>query len=203
MTKIAFLLSLNDRLSDFPREEVEERLTFYSEMIEDHMEEGLSEEEAVASVGTVEDVAAQIVAELTSSQKTEEKADPSMQKPTPSRWQLLLVVLGAPIWLSLLVSAFAVILSLCVSLWAALGSFWAVFGSVSALVLWSAVLGVAYCFGGSVFAGIAMIGGGIFCAGLSIFLFLGCRESTRGMVVLTKKAVSLMKKLFRKKEGVQ
>ena len=51
MTKLKFLLLLNERLSHLPSKEVEERLAFYSEMIEDRMEEGLSEEEAVSEVG--------------------------------------------------------------------------------------------------------------------------------------------------------
>ena len=37
MTKLKFLLSLHERLRDFPQDEVEERLGFYSEMIEDRV----------------------------------------------------------------------------------------------------------------------------------------------------------------------
>ena len=43
MTKLQFLLTLNEKLADRPRQEVEERLRFYSEMIEDRMVDGLSE----------------------------------------------------------------------------------------------------------------------------------------------------------------
>lgn len=39
MTKLQFLMALHEKLSGLPREE--ERLSFYSEMIEDRMEEGL------------------------------------------------------------------------------------------------------------------------------------------------------------------
>ena len=46
MTKLSFLFSLREKLSALPTEEAEERLRSYSEMIEDRMEEGLSEEEA-------------------------------------------------------------------------------------------------------------------------------------------------------------
>ena len=53
MTKLQFLLALHDKLTGLPRDEVEERLNFYSEMIEDRMEDGLSEEEAVAAIGSV------------------------------------------------------------------------------------------------------------------------------------------------------
>ena len=50
MTKIKFLLSLHDKLSGLPQDEVEERLNFYSEMIEDRIEEGFSEEDALKCV---------------------------------------------------------------------------------------------------------------------------------------------------------
>ena len=41
MTKLDFLFSLEKKLSSLPRKELEERLGFYAEMIEDRMEEGL------------------------------------------------------------------------------------------------------------------------------------------------------------------
>ena len=50
MTKKEFLARLRRGLAQLPPEEREERLAFYSEMIDDRMEEGLSEQEAVASL---------------------------------------------------------------------------------------------------------------------------------------------------------
>ena len=69
MTQMRFLLELHERLSVLPEEEIEERLAFYNEMIADHMEEGLSEEEAVAAIGSVDEIASQIIAD-TSHYKT-------------------------------------------------------------------------------------------------------------------------------------
>ena len=46
MSKQEFLEQLRRGLPGLPREDIEERLKFYSEMLEDRMEEGLSEEEA-------------------------------------------------------------------------------------------------------------------------------------------------------------
>ena len=64
MTKLEFALELTGPLSFLPWEETEERVNFYSEMIDDRMEEGFSEEEAVAQIGSVEEIAAQIVKSL-------------------------------------------------------------------------------------------------------------------------------------------
>ena len=49
MNKQEFLVQLRNALSGLPKDDIEERIEFYSEMIEDRIEEGLSEEEAIAS----------------------------------------------------------------------------------------------------------------------------------------------------------
>jgi uncharacterized membrane protein len=69
MTKEAFIMWLREAFSDYPQEEVGERLRFYIEIIEDRMEEGMSEEDAVASVGSLEEVIAQIQADMPLPQK--------------------------------------------------------------------------------------------------------------------------------------
>ena len=56
MLKQEFLAQLRDALCGLPQRDIDERLTFYSEMIDDRMEEGLSEEEAVAAVGSVDEI---------------------------------------------------------------------------------------------------------------------------------------------------
>ena len=77
MTKIEFLLSLNNRLSGLPQNDVHERLNFYSEMIEDRIEEGLSEQEAVMAVGSVDKIVAQIVADIPVTRSANEKTNPT------------------------------------------------------------------------------------------------------------------------------
>ena len=57
MTKKKFLESLGAELSRLPKREIEECLAFYGEMIDDRMEEGLSEAEAVMAVGDVKKIA--------------------------------------------------------------------------------------------------------------------------------------------------
>ena len=63
MNKEEFLNGLKNGLSGLPENDVSERLEFYSEMIDDRIEEGMTEEEAVGSVGKVEDAVAQAVSE--------------------------------------------------------------------------------------------------------------------------------------------
>ena len=61
MNKQDFLSQLKKGLSGLKKQEREERLTFYRDRIEDRMEEGLSEEAAVAECGSVEKILSQIL----------------------------------------------------------------------------------------------------------------------------------------------
>jgi len=158
-------------------------LNFYSEMIEDRMEEGLSEEDAVSAVGGVEEVAEQILAETPVSVP---------KKPKPKRkfkaWEIVLLALGSPIWLSFLISAFAVAFALYASLWALVISLWAVFASLVACAFGGIIAGVVFAIGENIFSGIALMSAGFVCAGLSILLFFGCKLATKGTVLVVKKA---------------
>ncbi len=197
MNKIGFLMELKDRLSHLPENELQERLGFYSEMIEDRVEEGLSEEEAVASVGSAEEIAAQTLGEMPAVHTEKKKAE---HKKRPQVWVIVLVALGCPVWLSLLIAAAAVVFSLYVSMWSVIVSLWAAFGSLVASAVGILCGAVVLAFGGNGITAAAMAGVGLVCAGLSIFMFLLCRASTDGAVLLTKKIAVWLKNLFSKKE---
>ena len=188
MTKLKFLLALNEKLTAYPQAEVEERLGFYSEMIEDRMEEGLTEEEAVAAVGSVEEIAEQIAAEL-SPEKTEQGMKKPEQKQKLKAWEIVLLVLGMPVWLSLLVAFFAVMLSLYAALWSVVISLWAVFGALVGCAVAGIVGGIGFWLTGYGIPGMALLAAGLVCGGLSVFFFFGCKAATRGMVLLTKKVI--------------
>ena len=197
MNKIKFLLSLHEKLSDLPQEDVEERLSFYSEMIEDRMEEGLSEEDAVKAVGSVDEIAEQIASDLSPAKPIQEK---TAQKKRLKAWEIVLLALGSPIWLSLLVAAFAVVVSLYAVLWSVIIALWAVYASVTASIVCSVLSAIVFALTGSALTGIALIGAGFVCAGLSVFLFIGCKAATKGVVVVAKIIASVVRRIFVKKE---
>ncbi len=89
MTKQLFLNELAAALHSLPREERYRTLGYYDELIDDRMEDGQSEEDAVASLGEPQQVAREILGE-------EEPA------PSTSRgrkvWLIVLLVLGFPLW---------------------------------------------------------------------------------------------------------
>ena len=200
MNKVQFLLALNDKLSSLPLDEVEERVNFYSEMIEDRMEEGFSEADAVAAVGSVDEIAAQITEEIPLIKIVKERIKPRRKRKT---WEITLLALGSPVWVPLLIAAVAVVFSLYVSLWSVIVSLWAVFASLAVCALAVAILGIVVTISGNVHVGVATVAAGLVCAGLSIFSFLGCKVISKGMLIFTKKMVSVTKRSFAKKEDTK
>lgn len=193
MNKQEFLLNLREALSGLPKEDAEERLTFYREMIEDRVEDGSSEEAAVREIGSVAEVAAQIVAEIPLTKLVKERIKPGRRRPF---WEIALLALGAPLWGSLLIAVLAVLLSLYAALWAVSVSLWAVFAAASVGGVSGAAMGVFFAASGYGLSGVAAISAGLVCAGLAVFLFFGCRAATKGIWILTKKPVIGLKHRF-------
>ena len=61
MTRAQFLNDLYHYLRPLGQEQAEQHLTYYAEMLADRMEEGMSEEEAVAGMEDVETIARRIL----------------------------------------------------------------------------------------------------------------------------------------------
>lgn len=168
MNKQEFLTRLRKGLLGLPSKEKKEHLAFYGEMIEDRIEDGLSEEAAVAEIGNIDEIIAQIKA-----------ATPKKKK---KAGVIVLLILGFPVWGSLLLAVIAIAISLCVALWA-------VFAALLGSALGGIVGGIILSGYGHLPAGLALTGAALVCAGLGIFLFYGCKAATVGMLRLTKKLV--------------
>lgn len=188
MNREEFLAALEKEIGGLPQEDGQRSLEFYAEAIDDRMESGMTEEEAVASLGPVEEIARQIL-----------EATPLPRliraRVTPGRslrvWEIILLVLGSPVWLSLLLAAAAVVLAVYVAIWS-------VVLSVYAVVLALAVSGVV-----AVIRGFGMLmpsGIGLVLLGLSILLFFGANQIARGILCLSKNFALYLKSLFKKKE---
>lgn len=197
MTKLKFLLLLHDKLAALPSDEVEQGLNFYSEMIEDRMEEGMTEEEAVASVGSVDEIAAQIAADIPLVKIAKKNLKPKRRL---AAWEIVLIVLGSPIWISLAAAAFAVIVSIFAVFWSVIVSLWAVFASLCGVGVGLPLGGIVLAVTGDALAGVAAIGVGLASAGLAIFAFFGCLAATKGAAWLTKQTVIGIKRCFIRKE---
>ena len=210
MNKSKFLSKLSDKLSNLPHSEAQERLNFYSEMIDDLIEEGLTEEEAVLKIGNADEIACEIVKDLPFNDIVEEKLESTKKK--IKGWQLALIIIGSPIWFPILVAILAVAISLIVALVAVSFSFYAVLFALS-ITLWAvfgslivcAVAGFILCFilgfTGHALTGCAVLGAGFVCGGIAIFLFYGCKNFTKMVVILGKKIYSLIKTEINKRRN--
>ena len=63
MDKKSFLDQLRERLSFLPASELERTLAYYSEIISDRMDNGMSEQEAVAAVGSIDEIVESVKSE--------------------------------------------------------------------------------------------------------------------------------------------
>ena len=199
MSKQEFLAELRKGLSGLPQYDIEERLTFYSEMIDDRMEEGLTEEEAVCEIGNVDEIVSQIVSETPFTKLVKEKVK---SKRTFRAWEIIFLVLGSPIWLSLLIAAFVIVLSVYIVLWCAIVVLWAVEVSLAFGFLDGILCAIIFAFQGKALSGIAMSGFSIFCAGMSVLMFFGCKRVTQSILLLTKKMALCIKSQFVGKEEI-
>ena len=184
MNKQEFLEQLRRGLSGLPQEDIEERLNFYGEMIDDRIEEGLSESEAVAAIGTVGDVVSQILAETPLTRLVKEKIRPkSRLKP----WMIVLLILGSLLLFPIMPAVIAIVLSVYIVVWSVIISLWAIFVSLIASALGGAVSAVYFAICGKGLSALATLAVGLLCAGLAIVMFFVCLAATKGVVWLTKK----------------
>ncbi|MBE6654691.1 MAG: DUF1700 domain-containing protein [Ruminococcaceae bacterium] len=202
MTKREFLAELKWRTSVMPSDDAAATLEYYSEIIDDRMEEGLSEEEAVAAVGSPADIAAEALGGM-SLEKLVKETDRPKPKRTLRAWEIVLIVLGAPLWLSLLLAAVSIVIAVYISLWACVISLYAAEVAVLACAF-AGVIAFPICFfAGNISTGVFLLGAGVLLAGIGIFGFYGCIALTKAMCRLCRVIFKGIISIFTKKEAVK
>lgn len=207
MNKEQFLAAIRARLAGLPPKDLEKPLEYYLEMIEDRIEDGLTEEEAVAAIGPVEDIANQILAEIPLPEPVEMNRKPSKGG---KAWKITLLILLSPIWATLLLAAGIIVLSLLVVVLSLYIAVWSIL-----LALYAADLGLA---AGAVFGGVGSVmllctghalqsmlflGGSLLCGGFAILLFFGTNQLTRCSLWLGKAMARWVRSWFTRKGGAK
>lgn len=197
MKRSEFLEELKARLWAMPEGDVQNSLDYYSEMIDDRMEDGLSEEEAVAAVGNLEEIVKQILNETPRPPATVHK-EQKQQKRGMEPWMIVLLVLGSVVWIPLAASVLATVFSVYVSLWSVVIVLYAVTVAVAA----AAIGCVIACFFmiGRVAEVIVTLGAALLCAGLAILFVMLSNLAAKGMMALTKLCWQGVKGIFSRKE---
>lgn len=196
MNKTDFLVALRSKLGKLPSYEIEQSIAFYAEMIDDRMEDGMSEQDAVAALGSVQEIAAHIITETPPIPKAIAKAN------TGSR-TLNIVLLAAlsPFWVPLALALAITALAVYLSIWLVILSLWL---TIIILIL-CAPLGIAaliwFTLIGFPLSGLWTFGSGMAVTGIGLFAFLGMSEINKGLVQLTRSFSAWLKGLFTRKGG--
>lgn len=140
MTRDEFLGRLGELLACLPAEQVEETKAFYAEAIADRMEDGMSEEEAVAAMGTPGEVAEATLDDLPAVPRAIAR---TRRRSTALLW--VLAIVGSPVWVPLLAAFAAVAVTVYICIWLLALCVWivaATLGGVGVVGLLLAVSGV-------------------------------------------------------------
>ena len=188
MKKKEFLTELRYRLKGLPKEEIDQRVEFYSEMIDDSIEDGMTEEKAVENIGSIDDVVRTVASETSLIKIVRHQA-----KSKPRRrirpWEIVLLILGFPLWFPLLIVALVLCLVLCILLWILPIVAYSVFGGVLTGSVGSIAIGVANAVNGKLSFGGLYAGAGVAGIGVAILIFfIG--------IFVTKLTVKLNKLIF-------
>lgn len=194
MNKTEFLFCLEKKLDALPANEIAVTQGFYSEMIDDRMEDGMREEDAVAAIGDIDTIVQDTLLELPLPVLMKAKIQP---KAGLKLWEIVLIMLGFPLWFPLVAAFFVVILSVYVSVWAVIISLYA---SVAAFVISGLVGIVSLLFAQSFPAGLFMFGVSLACLGIGVLAFFGVTKLSLWLINLTRRFLRWVKTLFIKKE---
>lgn len=181
MKKNEFLSQLRESLRGLPKEDIEERVLFYSEMIDDRVEEGLSEEAAIEDIGGIDNVLEQISVDTPITRLVKERIKPKRRL---TGLEITLIIIGFPLWLPLLIVFGVLVFLFCLLLWVMI----IVTYSVEVSFMAAGAAGFARYFiemyhGQNYFG---YLGIGILGLGLSCLFLIACIYATKGTAKLTK-----------------
>lgn len=198
MNKSEFLNELSERLSTLPESEAEKTINYYSEMIDDRIEDGETEQDAVKAIGSIDDAVRNAMSQvpLTGLVKQSVKRNLSLNIPV-----IILLILGSPIWLSLLIALFAIIFAIYVSIAAVIISLFAVVAAFTVSGI-ASVIASPFLISVSLYSSAALLSCGLVISGLSIFAFFAAVILTKYIIRFTKFVIIKIKSLFIRKERV-
>ena len=196
MTKADFLQLLERALAQLPEEERRANLEYYSELLDDMIEEGMTEEEATAKLGSPAQIAENILQEMPLGKLVSTRMKP---KKGWTPLAIVLVVVGSPIWGPLLLVAAVVVLALFASIWALGVAVVAVVVGLAVAVVAAPIIAIRAAVL-TMPAGLVLLGGGLVLLGLCVLGGLMAVELCKLLWQLTVWLAHKIKGLFIRKE---
>lgn len=170
MNRKEFIDGLRDGLSGMPEHEMEERISFYNEMIDEHMANGESEETAIAAIGSVDAAVAQISSEIPLAKLVRDRVRP---KKKVNVGLIILLVLGFPVWFPLALAALSIMFTVYLVIWVIILAFFIVDLALAIAAVATLPGAVIYLMSSNVPGVVFAIGVGLICAGLAVLIFQG------------------------------
>ncbi len=173
MNKEQFLSAIKMEIQGLPQGDIEKSLDYYAEMLDDRIEEGMTEEQAVAALGSVDEIVAQILTDIPLPRLVQEKVRPSHAL---RAGEIILLLLGSPVWLPLVLTVIFLFLTAYVVLWSAVVVLYAL--DFSALLCGvSGVFGIfPFALSGNLLQGVFLVGVGLVAIGASLLFLFVCNK---------------------------
>ena len=196
MNRYEFLYELKQKLFQLPESEIEKHIAYYEEMIDDRMEDGMTEEEAVASLEDVSVIAERILQDTPIVTLVKTTVKPKNGWNTAA---VIAAIIGSPVWVAILIALVAVVVCVVIALWAVVVVIGAV---VVALVAVGILLLISPIFMMSSGLPTAMIcfAAGLCLVGIALLGFVGVKYLAKGIAFLCKLMFRGIKSIFIRKE---
>ena len=191
MTKNEFLSELRVKLQGLPPADIDERVNFYEEMIDDRIDEGEREEDIIEEIGDVDDVVMEIAKDTPLVKLVKEKIKPKRKIKT---WEVILLVAGFPLWFPLAIVALVLILVFWLLVWVMVLVTYSVEIALAGSSVAGAISFAAYFIHGEM--NLTSLGISIMCAGAAFLMIFACIGATKGSIKLSRKIVTSIKMLF-------
>ncbi len=173
MNKEQFLSAIKIKIQGLPQNDIEKSLDYYAEMLDDRIEEGMTEEQAVMALGSVDEIVAQILTDIPLPRLVQEKVRPSRALRTG---EIILLILGAPVWLPLVLTVITLFLTAYLVLWTGAVVLYAL--DFSALLC--GVAGVfsifPFALSGNFLQGVFLVGSGLVAIGVGLLFLFVCNK---------------------------
>ena len=191
MNKTEFTEQLRMSLKGLSEADINKSVDFYEEMIEDRIEDGIPEEEAVSALGSIDEIKGKILEEIPIAKIVKEKMRP---KRALRAWEIVLLIIGSPVWIP--VSAALIVVALVIYL-----CFWIIIlclylTDLAVFLSGFAAIVVAFVQQNGFNSALFLVGGGIALIGAAILLFFGFTQVAKGMLFISKKMALGIKKMF-------
>lgn len=202
MTKIAFLTQLSHRLAQLPEHEIKKTCSFYAESIEDRKEDGMSEEEAVASLGSIDRIVSEVLADTPITALIQHRLKESHKKSNHQKIWMILAICGLPFWLPLAAGVAITVFAVYVTIWVMIASLY-VFELALIIGGISIIPGMILCMQQNVATGGALIGIGLASIGLCLMTIKPLLEGSKQLIGLSRAFARKVKtRLISKKESM-